>query len=315
MKALFLLLPICLLAACSEAPPSPEAPVHRASLERPSPAVSPDDSLFAAYWYRGEAELTSYTLEQARYGEIHPGKAVLIFVTEDVSRTKQVKLDRPEQAGDDRVKVLKLNLTKKFNTGIYPYSMMTSVFTPVYAREAPHTLKVTTTSQEWCGHTFTQFNLRDGAYRVELRSYFESEGDQDLTLERVWLEDEIWTRIRLNPDALPTGDVRIIPGTMYQRLAHRPLAVTTARATLTTLETGERAYTLTYPDDDRTLTIRFEPAFPYAITGWEETYRSGFGDRARRLTTRATRDRSMMLAYWQHNRRVDEALRAELNLD
>ena len=40
------------------------------------------ESKFNDYWYRGEAELNSYTLEQARYGEIHKGEAVLVFVTE-----------------------------------------------------------------------------------------------------------------------------------------------------------------------------------------------------------------------------------------
>ena len=47
---------------------------------------------FKDYWYSGEAELTRYELEQARYGEIHRGDAVLIFVTEDFRTDKQVKV-------------------------------------------------------------------------------------------------------------------------------------------------------------------------------------------------------------------------------
>ena len=89
------------------------------------------DPNFNSYWYQGKAELTSYNLEQARYGEMREGQAVLIFVTEDFSKSKQVKLDNPGAAGDDAEKVLKLNMTKKFDTGLYPYSMMSSVFTPV----------------------------------------------------------------------------------------------------------------------------------------------------------------------------------------
>jgi len=34
---------------------------------------------FKKYWYAGKAELTHYHLEQARYGEIHSGDAVLIW--------------------------------------------------------------------------------------------------------------------------------------------------------------------------------------------------------------------------------------------
>ena len=52
---------------------------------------------------------------------------VLIFVTEDFSASKQVKLDRPEKVPSDAVKVLKLNATRKFNTGIYPYSILSII--------------------------------------------------------------------------------------------------------------------------------------------------------------------------------------------
>ena len=85
---------------------------------------------FGDYWYRGLAEITSYTLQQSRYGEVHNGEAVLIFVTEDFSGQKQVKLDDPEKAGKDAIKVLKMNALRKFNTGVYPYTVMTSTFSP-----------------------------------------------------------------------------------------------------------------------------------------------------------------------------------------
>ncbi len=98
---------------------------------------------FGNYWYQGKAEITSYRLNQARYGEIHNGHAVLIFVTEDFSKSKQVKLDIPEYVPDDRLKVLKLNYVKKFDTGIYPYSIMTSIFTPVDINNFPNSLKLT----------------------------------------------------------------------------------------------------------------------------------------------------------------------------
>ena len=273
---------------------------------------------FGDYWYRGRAEITSYTLEQARYGEVHPGHAVLIYVTEDFSRTKHVKLDDPAAAGDDAVKVLKLNFTKKFLTGLYPYSMMTSVFSPVdLDAEDPHALKVTTSSQEWCGHTFTQLDRKRDGYVVLMLSYFESEGDQTLTLENAISEDELWTTIRLDPSKLPTGRLRLIPGTMVQRLKHLPWGVGIATATLEPAagEEGLLAYTLTYPDLDRTLSIRFRKDFPHEIEGWEETYRSGWGAGAGPLTTRATRMKRILSDYWTKNRVVDAPLRRELGLE
>jgi len=45
------------------------------------------------YWYQGKAEISSYQLEQARYSDVHPGEAVLVFVTEDFLTDKQVKND------------------------------------------------------------------------------------------------------------------------------------------------------------------------------------------------------------------------------
>ena len=88
-----------------------------------------DTEAFKNYWYAGKAEVNAYNLDQSRYGENRDGKAMLIFVTEGFSKSKQVKLDDPEAAGNDKVTVMKLNYTKNFVTGIYPYSMMLSAFT------------------------------------------------------------------------------------------------------------------------------------------------------------------------------------------
>jgi len=80
------------------------------------------------YWFQGKAEINSYNLTQYRYGEARDGEAVLIFVTEDFSRKKHVKLDDTEAAGRDKISVLKMNQTREFVTGIYPYHMMLSAF-------------------------------------------------------------------------------------------------------------------------------------------------------------------------------------------
>lgn len=65
---------------------------------------------FNQYWYDGNAEITSYKLSQVRYGEIHEGRAVTIFVTEDFLPEKQVKAD---YQNEKNIPVLKLNSTKK----------------------------------------------------------------------------------------------------------------------------------------------------------------------------------------------------------
>ena len=304
LALLFLALTV---AACSSPEPMDDgAPVRTANT--PAGYSVPDDE-FGEYWYQGLAEITSYELEQARYGEVHPGEAVLIYVTEPFLETAQVKADDPN--ADGAVTVLKMNATRTFNTGLYPYSMMTSVFAPV---EGGPALKVTTSSQEWCGHTFTQLNRRDGGYHLQLYSYFESESDQDRVLPDVLLEDDLWTQLRLNPDALPTGDLTLVPGTVHQRFSHRDLAPEQATATLADAGGGMRTYTLTYPATDRTLAITFRTAFPHTVEGWTETRRSGFGANARALTTTAARKGQEMLPYWSMNSRADAPRREALRL-
>ena len=111
---------------------------------------------FNDYWYAGKAEITSYKLSQVRYGEVHTGTAVNIFVTEDFLPEKQVKAD---YKNNSNVPVLKLNSTKKFTTGIYPYSLMTSTFSPIDVNQ--QAIKISFSAQEWCGNTFVQLNKKD----------------------------------------------------------------------------------------------------------------------------------------------------------
>ncbi|MEM7248271.1 MAG: septum formation inhibitor Maf [Acidobacteriota bacterium] len=274
----------------------------------------PSRSSFDGQWNRGLAEVTTYDLEQARYGEIHRGQAVLIYVTEDLSAAKQVKLDRPDLNPADAVRVLKLNTTKKFYTGVYPYSVMQSTFTPVDRRAHPRTLKSTMSSQEWCGHVFTQANLRGNEYVIDAYSYFESEGDTEERFAGAMLEDELWTLVRIDPSALPTGSVKMLPGFVHSRLRHVPLRVENAKATLTRgrfAGTSVASYTVDYPRLNRSLTLHFEESFPHAVVGFEERQQS----RGKTLTTRGTRSKSKMIDYWNRNGVADGALRAEMGLE
>lgn len=280
---------------------------HSPAQQTASPAAW---KTFHDYWYNNEAELTSYRLEQARYGELRNGEAVLVFVTEHFSKNKQVKADNP---GPGDYSVLKLNMEKKFTTGIYPYSMLSSSFVPV-DDPAAHATKITMTGQEWCGQVFTQINNRGGKYRVESRSYFESEGDRDFKLEQTWLEDELWTKIRLNPELLPTGEQEVIPALFYTRLLHKELKTYKAIFTKKDLGDGTTAYAVRYPELDRELTIRYGNAFPYPIEGWEETYADGWGKDAKKLTTKASKIKMLKLDYWKRNSNADGHYREELGL-
>lgn len=261
---------------------------------------------FKEYWYAGKAELNAYHLEQSRYGEQRSGKAMLIFVTEPFSKSKQVKLDNPE-AADDKITVLKLNYTKNFVTGIYPYSMMLSVFTPVSLNQYPNTLKVTMTSQEWCGHVFSQMNLKARKYDVSSYSYFEKEGDIQFTVDKVLLEDELFTMIRIDPQNIPLGQIKILPGLFFTRLKHENLKPLEANLSKTETE-SETTYSIKFPN--RLLTIHVAKSFPHQILGWEEEYQEGENT----MFTRATLHKTLITDYWRRNKNEHLPLRDSLGL-
>jgi hypothetical protein len=262
---------------------------------------------FKAYWHAGKAELNAYDLSQSQYGQTRPGKAVLIFVTEDLSKKLQVKLDDPSVR--NKINVLKLNFTKKFITGIYPYSLMLSVFTPVNREKEPATLKASMSSQEWCGHVYTQLNLRANRYAVKSHSYFEQEADEQFSVRQALLEDELWNFIRLDQENLPTGELKVIPGLFHTRLAHVDLKIRPAVGEKTETDSSY-LYTLTFPEEMRTISIQYEKHFPYKILGWKETWK----ERGETMETTARLDETLYTDYWTKNKNEFLYLRDSLNL-
>lgn len=267
------------------------------------------------YWYQGKAEISRFDLQQHRYRDVHPGEAVLIMVTEDFLTDKQVKNDRYQNPNS--IPVLKTNLISRFTTGVYDYSIMTSVFSPVDVKAHPHTLKVTHSSQDWCGQTFMQINLGEQGYRAQVRSYFEGEADSEETVPAVVLEDELFNRIRMHPQSLPIGKMQVLPGATVVRLLHKefvPMEVAASLSPYTGADfSGQQlqAYRLYFPGLDRTLEIVFEQAPPHLIAGWTDEY-PGF-DKVNRRTV-ARRTHLLLDDYWQHNAAADSPLREGLGL-
>lgn len=272
---------------------------------------------FQTYWDDGKAELTSFELEQARYGEIHKGEALLIYVYEPFSKSKQVKLDNWQNASD-REDVLKLNYLKKFDTGIYSYSTMLSVFSSV---ENGRMVKLTNSVQEWCGQVFMQLNTTEDEIKLSSYSYFESEGDKELTLSKSFTEDELWNLIRLNPESLPTGEITLIPSTNFLRFNHHSLLQVTANISLEKevnqkfSEEELNVYTLQYENpEERTLKIYFAQGFPYEIIAWEDTYKDiAWNSERQLLTTTAKRKKTIQLDYWNKNQLQHQELQKLLD--
>jgi hypothetical protein len=134
-------------------------------------------------WDDGRAEFCVYEVTWARYGNLYPGRAVLVLVKEPWAPDLDVKADRPRRDGFD---VLKLNLLRDVPTGIYTYHQMASV----YLRRDDGTLrKLAATSSEACG--ISTAHLVNG--RLSTRSYFDGQGDRE----------RAWPRGALPEDGLP----------------------------------------------------------------------------------------------------------------
>lgn len=267
-----------------------------------------DEEEFASRWYQDKAEINVFELKQVRYGEEREGEAVMIFVTEDFSKRKQVKLDNPSDAGKDAMKVMKLNMTRDFVTGVYPYHTMLSVFTPVYADlNSP---KITASVTEWCGQSFTQLNSKNNKYLVKLFSYFESEGDQELSISAM-AEDEIFNLIRLNPDLVPTGHLKLIPSLIYNRFTHHPLNAESAVISKRKTGSNQAEVEVIYEEIGRKLLIKYMDAFPYEIMSWQETQTKEDGTDE---VTSAVRKSVQMLEYWKKNGLQNESIRKSLGL-
>ena len=259
-------------------------------------------------WYEGKAEVSTYTLSQNRYQDVHPGTATIIYVTEDFLPDKNVKNE--SYTSNNSIKVLKSNTIYRFTTGMYDYSIYTSTFT----NDAGAMEKISLSSQDWCGQTWLQLSAENDKYQVDQRSYFEREGDRTVNISKVLTEDQLWHMIRRSPGNLPKGEVTILPAAWYLTLKHLPIKPVKAliRSAATTTLDGKAVQLLnvTFPDLQRSLEITFEEASPHQILGWKDTYPSAFDRQLR--TTIAELKSSLWTDYWSQNRLCDTTNRALL---
>lgn len=274
-----------------------------------------DEEPFVKYWFTGNAELNSYELDQAQYGAMHKGNVMLIFVTEDFKLDKQVKA-QSDASKQKITTVMKMNAIRRFTTGIYDYSAMTSVFMPVAVNDFPNALKVSTSVQDWCGHSYLQMNFRQNGYQITGNSYFEDEALVNYHVDKGTAEDELFSAIRLRPNRLEIGDKMMLPTLLSARLRHSKIVPILADLKLYDYKeryySGEKlkVYEVDYRGDARNVKIIFENIFPYRIVGFEETYKQ----KDVFMTSRAKLKRCLQTPYWLENTPADSLKRMELGL-
>lgn len=243
--------------------------------------------------WSGAAELSRYELKQERYGEVREGVAMLVFVREPFLKERQVK----DESGRGDYQALKMNVSRRFLTGAYPYNTMVSVFQPLEKGSSGKALKVTTSVQEWCGHVFVQTNRRGEKSRTEVRSYFEKEeGGVFEQSASVLLEDEIWTALRVDPLGLPVGEVKVMPSSLWLRFSHRDPVAEPARTRWLVGKGGKTViYEISYLQTGRVMAIEIQKQLPYGIQSWREWDRSGL------LSSGALAARESNIDYWNYS--------------
>ena len=190
-----------------------------------------DRSSFWAAWGDGKAEMDGYSLIQPRYGQLRRGRAVLIFVTEDHSPKELVKIegDTSNVPADQKFPVLKLNFVKTFQTGVYDYKVLTSVFARVDDGFLPS--KISLSVQEWCGHVYQQLLVRGTRVEQTLHSYFGGEADRvsaETAPANAVFEDAVPILVReLQGDWIKAGatvNFPSAPSLLALRFSHKPFS-------------------------------------------------------------------------------------------
>ncbi len=270
-----------------------------------------DASAFWATWSDGQAEVNGYQLVQPRYGQSRSGHAVLIYVTEPFSRSDAVKVDRYNPKNPDHFTALKLNHLQRFRTGVYDYSVMTSVFADPSRGFRP--VKQTFTAQEWCGHVYEETRWSGDRAAVRVDSYFEGETTRETQVRSVVSEDAMWIIAR---GLAAGGPGQAIAGgatlgrSLLRRLRHQPIKTFESRFAWGSVETVQvpagrfKVRPLTWSRGDGVnCTLRIEVASPYRVIGWS----CSDGEKAE-LTG------SARMPYWQRVSGPDEALLKVLGL-
>lgn len=231
----FALVGCMLLAGCSRAPEpvstSPKPPPREA---QPAEIDRYYDAKFWAVWGDGQAEISGYDLTFPRYGQLRKGTAVAIYVTEPFSNSLRVKADPGKHGPADEFPVMKLNLVKDYQTGVYDYNDMLSAFValaPVNGRLSGTATKVSFSSQEWCGHVYSQILFGNRHARWMQHSYFDGEADQQRELEYPtggFTEDTLmlWARGMARPWRKPgaPSDAMVLTALETARGKHVPLS-------------------------------------------------------------------------------------------
>jgi hypothetical protein len=218
------------------------------------------NGIFQKYW-------KIQNIEQAKFILLEDstviGEATLSFSLKDFGK------DQPNGI----IKSLSTNFTQKINQENYNYSEITTTITPLNAPVYPHAMAITSSTQSNDITDFSSFQPQPKSYLFISRNSQNPEKEIREISEKIHLEDEIWAKIRMNPDGLPQGEFEMIPSLGYWNKTHESPNAQEVKAELKSVEGNPKLknYTLDYPELKRKLEITFDANFPFQIIEFQET--------------------------------------------
>lgn len=275
---------------------------------------------FMSFWQDGKAELAGYDLTQARYGELRKGKAVTVFVSEQMNDKTRVKADFGRHDASDVFDVMKLNLVEDFQTGIYDYNVMTSVFARLGSykdSQSGSLAKVSFSMQEWCGHIYEQLLFDQKNTSDVMHSYFDGEADRREVIgapKNAMSADALflWARHMASPSvkAGEKTNVSILPRLKDARFLHKSVSYQSATlwrdAELNEIKVAAGTFQTRLAHariGELTMTFWVEEAFPHRLIKWE-----------RSDGTKAELRGSKRMKYWELNQEGHEKFLKDLGL-
>lgn len=230
--------------------------------EPKKPDLNADNEAFNIYW-KNKIEQTTYQ----KIGDGDSTEAVLSYQIRDFS-TQNWEIAQDQQSANT-LPVLCFDFQKN-GRGATQIASNLSVFSATDTKLFPHSLKARFNEKNASKQTSLQANLVDFSYQ------FTDNSSKHYQLERTWLEDEIWTRLRQNPEQLPTGDFKMIPS-LGNGLGQN-LSPEEATAQIDTLISdssfvgkNHKVYSLNFPKQKKTLAIVYKNLPPFQIIGWKES--------------------------------------------
>jgi hypothetical protein len=216
-------------------------------------------SVFLNYWQKIPTEVNRYTLKEDSVVIGEGGLSYRLGYTQGVNER-------------DSVKTLRVDFTGKIKRENNDYSTVTTTFLPLNSSIRPHALKILNNIQDVQGSSTTLLSQVPKAFQIVNNT---DKLHKEYELERQSLEDEVWAKIRMNPDDLPLGEVEMIPSFAYWQSVGKLPSIQEAKTQINAYSGTEfkgkklKEYKIEYPELKRNLAIIFEGDFPYQIVGWK----------------------------------------------